>query len=71
MEKNELGLSFNIEGVGFVETRLKQSLHAVKARAGKAFHRPHVKSACVYDNTGLARLYLKKTENGEIIREEN
>ena len=69
MEAKELGLSFNIEGVGFVETRLKQSLHEVKARAGSAFHMPFVNSACVYDNSGTARLYLKKTAQG-VIREE-
>ena len=69
MEAKELGLSFNIEGVGFVETRLKQPLHEVKSRAGNAFHKPFVNSACVYDNSGTARLYLKKTPQG-VIREE-
>jgi len=69
MEANEVGLSFNIEGVGFVETRLKQSIHDVKARAGSAFHQPFVTSACVYDYKGTSHLYLKKTPEG-IIREE-
>ena len=69
MDNDELGLSFNIEGVGHVETRLKRDPHEVKSIAGKAFHQPYVKSACVYRNDGKSILYLKKTESG-VIREE-
>jgi len=69
MNSNELGLAFNIEGVGYVETRLKRSAHEVKSLAGKAFHQPYVKSACVYRNDGKSILYLKKTPEG-IVREE-
>jgi len=69
MENNEFGLAYNVIGVGYVETRLKRDLHSVKSIAGKAFHQPYVKSACVYDNGGVARLYLKKTPKG-VVREE-
>ena len=70
MESNEYGLSLNIEGVGYLDTRHEgKDLHAVKSLAGKAFHVPEVKSVCVYGNTGIAHLYLKKTPEG-VIREE-
>jgi len=70
MNENEFGLSYNIEGVGYIDTRHdNRTLHDVKSIAGKAFHAPVVNSVCVYDNQGLARLYLKRTENG-IVREE-
>jgi len=70
MNSNDFGLSLNIEGVGYLKTRQDgKDLHTVKSLAGKAFHVPEVKSVCVYDQTGTARLYLKKTENG-VMREE-
>jgi len=65
-----LGINFNIEGIGYVEARYnRKCLHDVKSLAGKVFHRPDVISVCVFDESGTARLYLKKTENG-VVREE-
>ena len=73
METNEFGIKYKIEGLGYVDSRLRdnlrKNLHANKHIAGKHFHQPFVKSVCVYDNSGTACLYLKKTENG-IVREE-
>lgn len=69
MEAHEFGLQLKIEDVGYVEKRFRRSLHDVKSKAGKAFHKPFVQSVCVYDHKGNARLYLKKTQNGTI-REE-
>ena len=69
METCEYGLQFKIEGIGYVEKRFRKSLHAVKSKAGKAFHSPFVLSVCVYDHKGNARLYLKKTDKGTV-REE-
>lgn len=65
-----LGISFNIEGIGYVEARYKRKcLHEVKSLAGKVFHRPDVISVCVFDETGNVPLYLRKTPFG-IYREE-
>jgi len=70
MESNEYGLSLLLEDVGYVRVRLDgKDLHSVKSLAGKAFHLPVVNSVCVFDNSGVARLYLKKTLDG-VIREE-
>lgn len=65
------GINYNIEGIGYINTQLAHaSRHEAKHKAGCAFHLPYVKSVCVYDPSGTARLYLKKTENG-VIREEH
>ena len=73
MEDNKFGIKYNIKGLGYVDSRLRgglrSNLHANKSIAGKHFHQPFVKSVCVYDNSGTACLYLKKTQNG-VIREE-
>ena len=69
METCEYGLQLKIEGIGYTERRFRKSLHEVKSKAGKAFHKSFVQSVCVYDSKGNARLYLKKTDNGTI-REE-
>ena len=69
MEKNGFGLSINVEGVGYIDTRHEENLHNLKSFAGRAFRLDAVKSICVYDSEGTARLYLKKTENG-VVREE-
>lgn len=65
------GLNAKVKGLGYLETRFgsNRSLHEVKSLAGKAFHSDYVESVCVFDNTGEARLYLRKTSNG-VIREE-
>lgn len=63
------GTKLNIVGVGYVSAKERTDLHTAKSWAGKAFHSDSVKSVCVYDETGIARLYLKKTENG-VHREE-
>lgn len=69
MDANEFGLCVKLDGVGYVDKRYKKSLHDVKSVAGKAFHSDLVRSVCVYDASGTARLYLKKTPNG-VVREE-
>lgn len=69
MNTREFGLAYNIEGLGYLDTRHEKTLHSVKSKAGKAFRNPAVKSVCVYDAFGVARLYLKKTPDG-VIREE-
>ena len=64
------GVNFNIEGIGYVEARYnRKCLHDVKSMAGKVFHRPEINSVCVFDEGGVARLYLKKTPAG-VVREE-
>jgi hypothetical protein len=70
MESNEFGVSLKIEKIGYLNFHpIKSSLHNVKSLMGSAFHLPLVKSVCVYDNEGTARLYLKKTPAG-VVREE-
>lgn len=68
MNKNQFGVNVKVNGIGNLETR-KATLHGAKSLAGKAFHSNAVKSVCVFDGNGTARLYLKKTDNG-IVREE-
>ena len=69
MKDNVFGLNLNVDGIGHVDMRSKTSLHNIKSIAGSTFRSPQIKSVCVYNNKGLAHLYLKKTENG-VIREE-
>jgi len=57
-------------GGGALEQRFdNMSLHEVKSLAGSEFQKPFVKSVCVFDTQGVARLFLKKTANG-VHREE-
>jgi hypothetical protein len=65
----ECGLSINVRGIGYLEGKRSTNLHKQKARAGRLFHNDSIISVCVFDETGTARLYLKKTENG-VVREE-
>lgn len=71
MEQNEFGITFKIDGVGYVKGNKQKNLHGAKSVAGKAFHQPHVVSVCVYDAKGVARLYLKRIEGGYIREERN
>jgi hypothetical protein len=65
-----LGISFNIEGIGYVKAEYRRkNLHEVKSLAGKVFHRPDVISVCVFDEQGFVPLYLRKTPFG-VHREE-
>lgn len=70
MKQNSFGLKLNVEGIGYIDTRHEASLHAVKSTAGSLFQKDVVNSVCVYDASGTARLYLKKTDDG-VVREEN
>jgi hypothetical protein len=63
------GISLNVDGVGYITAAPERKLDAAKSFAGKAFRKDAVKSVCVYDNDGIAHLYLKKTDNG-VVREE-
>ena len=71
MKENQVGLSVNVEGVGYVDARFAtKTVSEVKAIAGKAFHLPHIQSVCVYNHKGEAPLYLRKDENGRCIKRE-
>lgn len=66
-----IGLSLKLATVGYVQKEFarmdansKRDLHAVKSKAGKVFHADNVESVCVFDESGTARLYLKKTPDG-------
>ena len=70
MLNHEYGLNVNLENVGYVDVHpIVQNLHNVKSVAGHLFHSPVVKSVCVYDAQGIARLYLKRVPGG-YVREE-
>jgi hypothetical protein len=69
MDSNVTGLKIKFENIGYVDLRNAVDVHRVKSVAGKLFHADSVKSVCVYDATGTARLYLKKTDGG-VVREE-
>jgi hypothetical protein len=68
MEKTTFGLSVKWTG-GHFDVRCPSTIRRVKSAAGRLFRDATVQSVCVYDSTGIARLYLKKTEKG-VLREE-
>ena len=66
----QYGLSVELADIGYVEMCARGTdLHTVKSKAGKAFHADNVNRVCVFDETGKAHLYLKKTPTG-VYREE-
>lgn len=70
MEDGQFGLSIKIANFGYLDSKRENDVHKVKSFAGKLFHSPAIESVCVYDRTGKARLYLRKTPFG-VYREEN
>jgi len=68
MNANQIGIRISTNG-GSLEQIFDNTLGNVKSLAGTEFQKPFVKSICVFDNDGVARLYLKKTANG-VVREE-
>jgi len=68
MNANEFGIRYAVKNGSKEETGYSE-LSDAKSVAGTEFQKPFVKSVCVFDNAGVARLYLKKTANG-VVREE-
>lgn len=52
------------------EVKLEDSLENVKAIARADFEAPEVRSVCVFDENGVARLYLKHEADGSVRTEE-
>ncbi len=74
MENNEFSISYKVVTPDFTKRTVQKfdskfTLGNVKTIAEQDFEIDFVKSVCVVDNKGTARLYLKKTAEG-IIREE-
>jgi hypothetical protein len=70
MSENEFGINYKVQGLGNLRSSKEyKSLHGAKSVAGKRFHNPAVQSVCVFDASGTAWLYLKKTPDG-VVREE-
>lgn len=70
MEENQYGLTVKYQTRGYNDTHpAGDDLPTVKSTAELLFSNEDVISTCVYDNHGVARLYLKKTPEG-IVREE-
>lgn len=67
----KIGFNMKVAGIGYVGNEYhRKTLHEVKAIAGRAFHAENVISVCVYDEAGVARLYLRKDPDGTYHREE-
>jgi len=71
MLANQIGLKITFNKIGRHDIRCAVDPHDVKSVAGHLFHSPTVKSVCVYNPQGLVHLYLRKLEDGGIVREEN
>lgn len=69
MEMNQMGIKVRIQGHTF-ESRVVSWGHTAKSIAGKLAHVPAVQSVCAFDNRGIVYLYIKKDEQGHVIKRE-
>lgn len=71
MKDFTFGLKINVGGINVEERTTEKSMHDVKSKAGKLFHKEGVKSVCVYNVHGLVILYLCKLPDGGYMRVES
>jgi len=73
MKENQFGLVAKTRQYGYVRFKNLVNRHTQKSKAGKLFKFDEdVLSVCVFDNSGISQLYLKKNpQTGEcVMREE-
>ncbi|GEM_PF-3042654 len=71
IEKNEFAIEVKVDNIGYVRVgKIFKNRHEAKSKAGKIFHVDYVKSVCVHDGAGISHLYLKRNDDGTVLREE-